>query len=37
MRLEAIDRLDPAEVRTLEEVVDGLLLKHEARRFVRSA
>jgi transcriptional regulator with XRE-family HTH domain len=37
MRLEAIDRLDPAEVRTLEEVVDGLLLKHEARRWVRSA
>ncbi|MGA3184286.1 MAG: helix-turn-helix transcriptional regulator [Candidatus Dormibacteria bacterium] len=37
MRLEAIDRLDPAEVKTLEEVVDGLLLKHEARRWVRSA
>ena len=37
LRLEAIDRLDENEIKTLEEVVDGLLLKHEARRWVRTA
>jgi len=33
MRMEALDRLDPDEVKVIEQVVDGMLLKHEARRY----
>lgn len=37
LRLEAIDRLDDDELKVLEEVVDGILLKHDAKRWTRSA
>ena len=37
MRLEAIERLDEDEVRVLEQVLDGLLLKHEARRYAAAS
>ena len=37
MRLEAIDRLDDTAMSVLEQVADGMLLRHEARRLIRSA
>jgi transcriptional regulator with XRE-family HTH domain len=37
LRLEAIDRLDDDELKVLEEVVDGILLKHDAKRWTRTA
>lgn len=36
-RLEAVERLDPDELRVIEEVLDGLLLKHDAKRWTVSA
>jgi hypothetical protein len=35
--LEALDRLDDDELRIVEEVVDGILLKHDAKRWTRTA
>ena len=37
IHLEAIERLDDDEVRALEQVLDGLLLKHEARRYAAAS
>jgi len=37
LRLEALDRLDDEELRIVEEVVDGILLKHDAKRWTRTA
>jgi len=33
LQLEAISRLDPAEKHVVMEVLDGLLLKHDAKRW----
>jgi transcriptional regulator with XRE-family HTH domain len=36
LRLEALDRLDD-ELKIVEEVFDGILLKHDAKRWTRTA
>lgn len=33
MRLEALDRLDDDEVKVVEQLLDGMLLRHSARRY----
>lgn len=37
LQFEAVSRLDPDEKRVVQEVVESLLLKHEAKRWIRSA
>ena len=37
LKLEAVDRLDDEELRVIEQVIEGVLLKHEARRWASSA
>lgn len=36
LQFEAISRLDPDEKKTAKDVLDGLILKHEARRWASS-
>ena len=36
LQFEAISRFDPDEKKTAKEVLDGLILKHEARRWASS-
>jgi len=35
MQFEAVARLDPDERRVIQEVVESILLKHDARRWIR--
>ncbi|MEM7357451.1 MAG: hypothetical protein AAF657_41945 [Acidobacteriota bacterium] len=35
MEFEAVSRLDPAERRVIQEVVESILLKHDAKRWIR--
>ena len=35
MQFEAVARLDPAERRVIQEVVESILLKHDAKRWIR--
>jgi transcriptional regulator with XRE-family HTH domain len=37
LQFEAASRLDPDEKRLVKEVLDGILLKHDAKRWTRSA
>jgi hypothetical protein len=37
MQFEAISKYDPEEKKTAKEVLDGLILRHEARRCTSSA
>lgn len=37
LQFEAAGRLDPEERRILKELIDGILLKHEAKRWASSA
>ena len=37
LQFEAASRLDPDERKTVSELIEGLLLRHEAKRWVRSA
>lgn len=34
MHFEAVSRLDPDEQRTILELIDGMLLKHDAKRYL---
>ena len=36
LQFEAVSRLDPEERRVIQEVVDSILLKHDAKRWIRS-
>ncbi len=35
-QFEAVSRLDPAELEVVKSVIEGILLKHEARRLIRA-
>lgn len=37
LQFEAASRLDPDEKRIVREVLDSILLKHDAKRWTRSA
>ena len=37
LKLEAADRLDDEEFRVIEQVIEGVLLKHEVKRLTASA
>lgn len=37
LKLEAVDRLDDEEFRVLEQVIEGLVMKHEVKRLATSA
>jgi hypothetical protein len=36
LQFEAVSRLTPEERRVVQEVVEGILLKHDARRWIQS-
>lgn len=36
MQFEAISRLDPAERHVIQEAVESILLKHDAKRWIRT-